>query len=448
MRHSAVTARAVAVVVRVSIGLALSVLLAVPRTARADGPPAAPAKPLPPPTVTTPPPPPRPLEFPNDTLIERNPPEGASSVVYFYRTNFVKAGDLAGALAYVGIGGKGLEVKLQAAGAAGNVLLIEGDPDLVETALDAIAYFDVPTPQVFLEAKVVEITYESNFEFGLNYLWSREQNGPGTLFRGASGGLDAPSFLQSLLPGAVPFQGSQLLWGFVGTNAMKFGDLDVILQALQIEGKAEVLSKPSMIATQNVNAQLVTTEEVPITRFERADNNNQSYVSGVYQTGVKLDVLPSHIGDSFVTLKVTPEVKGVAGLAATRGGTLAPIITTRKADTTVTMGDGETLVIGGLYTNSHISEKARTPVLSDIPLVGCLFTRTRDTKAKTELVILITPRIVRKTAELRVITPPAELERLEQRRDDVCAPPPFEPCGPARGPFGIPNPLAPRPLPR
>jgi type II secretory pathway component GspD/PulD (secretin) len=441
MRHSAVTARAVAAVVR-TFGVAL-VVLGATRTARSDGPPATPARPLPAPVVTTPPPPPKPLEFPNDTLIERNPPDGATSVVYFYRTNFVKAQDLAGALGYVGIGpaGGALKLTLTPVGGAGNVLLIEGDPDLVETALDAIAYFDVPTPQVFLEAKVVEITYESNFEFGLDYLWSREQTGPATLFQGASGGLSAPSFLQSLLPGAVPFQGSQLLFGFVGTNAMKFGDLEVILQALQLEGKAEVLSKPSMIATQGVQAQLVTTESVPITRFERADNNNQSYVAASYETGVKLDVLPSHIGDSFVTLKVTPEVKGVAGLAATRGGTLAPIITTRRADTTVTMGDGETLVIGGLYTNSHISEKAKTPVLSDIPVVGTLFTRTRDTKAKTELVILITPRIVRKTAELRVITPPAELQRLEQKREDVCAPPP---CGP----FPIPNPLAPRPLPR
>jgi type II secretory pathway component GspD/PulD (secretin) len=222
---------------------------------------------------------------------------------------------------------------------------------------------------------------------------------------------------------------------------MKFGDLDVILQALQIEGKAEVLSKPSMIATQNIEAQLVTTEQVPITRFERADNNNQSYVAANVETGVSLKVLPSHIGDSFVTMKVMPEVRGVAGLAATRGGTLAPITTTRKADTTVTMGDGETLVIGGLYTNSHISEKAKTPILSDIPVLGTLFTRNRDTKAKTELVILITPRIVRKTAELRVITPPSELERLEQQREDVCPP---RPCGP----LGIPNPLAPKPLPK
>jgi general secretion pathway protein D len=216
-----------------------------------------------------------------------------------------------------------------------------------------------------------------------------------------------------------------------------------------VEGKAEVLSKPSMIATQGLPAELVTSESVPTLVLDTSNSainaqglvqgSNQNYKVAPAETGVTLRVTPSHVGDSFVTLKVNPEVKGISGLAATQGGTLAPITTVRRADTTVTMGDGETLVIGGLYTNSHITEKAKTPLLSDIPVVGCLFTRTRETKAKTELVILITPRIVRKTAELRVITPPAELERLEQTRQATEL---VAPCGPPC----LPNPFAPKPV--
>jgi hypothetical protein len=136
-----------------------------------------------------------------------------------------------------------------------------------------------------------------------------------------------------------------------------------------------------------------------------------------------------------VRLQIAAQVKGVAGLAAIRGGTLQPIETMRQASTIVTMGDGETLVIGGLYTNSCVTEKAKTPLLSEIPLLGHLFTRTRETQAKTELVFLLTPRIVRKTGDLRIITPPAELERLEAEPEDgKPCPRPFVPTNPHDGP--------------
>jgi type II secretory pathway component GspD/PulD (secretin) len=172
-----------------------------------------------------------------------------------------------------------------------------------------------------------------------------------------------------------------------------------------------------------------------------ANNNNVSYNTFDVKTGVTLKVTADHVGESFVTLKVEPLVDGVAGLAASRGGTLQPITTKRSARTTVTMGDGECLVIGGLYSNAHITEKAKTPLISEIPLLGQLFTRTRETKAKTELVFLLTPRIVRKTADLRVITPPAELERLESEESGVDVPAgphlpgayrPEAPCEPCR----------------
>ena len=72
------------------------------------------------------------------------------------------------------------------------------------------------------------------------------------------------------------------------------------------------------------------------------------------------------------------------------------------------MADGETLVIGGLYTHSTVESKAKTPLLSDIPLLGCLFTRSQEAKAKTELVFMLKPTIVRKgAAGLKIVTPPS-----------------------------------------
>ncbi|MHC5011013.1 MAG: secretin N-terminal domain-containing protein, partial [Planctomycetota bacterium] len=153
------------------------------------------------------------LDFPDAGLIERDD----GTILYFYYTNFVTPADLKSSL-------EGLlqvpGVQLKEFGQQ-NALLLEGEPEAVEIAIEAAAYFDVPAPQVFIEARVVEITYSSNFEFGLDYLMSRDPIGPNTLFRGAEGTLNPSSFIQSTLPGGLPFQGSSLLFGFVGEKAQK-----------------------------------------------------------------------------------------------------------------------------------------------------------------------------------------------------------------------------------
>jgi type II secretory pathway component GspD/PulD (secretin) len=394
------------------VALALATLAVAP--AFAEDPPApapAPAQPTPAPE---PPPeePPRPaLTFHNEGLIEK----ADGTVVYFYRTNFAAPDALIQAVNTMGF--QGLVTGLKSYPAQ-NQVVVEGDPDAVEMLLDALAYFDVAEPQVFIEAKVVEITYESNFEYGLDYLMDRDAVGPDTIFRGFSGVLNPPSLLLSGYPPNFPFQGAQLLFGLVGENAAKYGLSEAGFQALLVNGKAEVLSKPSIIATQNKEAVVTTQEQTPILTLTRAQRNFEEVTSTSVTTGVELKVTPEHIGDRFLRLKIAPKVNGTAGLASIRpGGTFAPITTLRSATTTVTLADGETLVIGGLYTNNHTTEKAKTPLLSDIPLLGNIFTRTKETKQKTELVFLLTPHIVRKTQDLKIVIPPAELERLEEREE-------------------------------
>ncbi len=339
-------------------------------------------------------------------------------ITYFYQTNFAKPADLKTSLGLMGFGVKnGIEVGLEPVPAQ-NQLLIKGPLDLVQAVLGAIEYFDVRAPQVFIEAQVIEITYDSNFEFGLDWNWDRSQQGPAsTLFRGSGGTLNPPSFLRSALPPGFPFQGTGAVFGLTGSNADKFGALDVRYQALLINGKAEVLSQPSVIVTQGVPAKITTSEQIPIASLQRADNNNTTFQLNNVNAGVRLTVDAKHIGREYVTLKVQPAVDGIQQNAATRtGGTFTPITTKRSAETQVTLRDGETLVIGGLFTNNQVREKAKTPFLSDLPLVGELFTRTRETKSKTELVFILTPHIIGKTGSTRIIKPPSELKRLEQQK--------------------------------
>jgi type II secretory pathway component GspD/PulD (secretin) len=384
--------------------LGIASLFALDGRARADPPPGPP--PNPPPAAAPPP------GAPPETFEEGKVVRSDGTTIYFYRSNFVAAGDLVKSvttlLALPGVTMKDFPRQ--------NQILIEGTSEAIETALDALAYFDIPEPQVYVEAKIIEITYESNFEFGLSLLWDRDVAGPDTLFRGGSANLNPVSFFQSQLPGNLPFQGVGTSFGFVGKTAEKFGALDLTLQALQRDGTAEVLSRPSIIATQNQESYVSTGQKTPVVQIKNAGSTPAGATilleSSYVETNIGLKVKPTHIGDAFVTLHVFPEVSTVTGFSTGAAGTSAPIISTRKAETTITMADGETLIIGGLYTNATIVDKAKIPLLSDIPGLGALFTRTRDTCVKTELVFFITPHVLRKRTDFKVITPPMEEERL------------------------------------
>ena len=121
------------------------------------------------------------------------------------------------------------------------------------------------------------------------------------------------------------------------------------------------------------------------------------------------------IGREHVRMKVKPEVSQVTGFVTLEEGAQYPIISTRNAETTVTVRDGETLIVGGLMSTSTIESKTQVPLIGDIPLLGRLFSSTKTTDVKSELVFFITPRILRARTggEMRVIKPP----ELKKRTD-------------------------------
>ncbi len=287
--------------------------------------------------------------------------------MYFYRTNFIKPQEL---VETVGTLLKLPGVTLKAF-PRGNQVILEGSEEAIETALDAFAYFDIADAQVYVEAKIVEVTYDNDFEFGLSWLMDRDQQGPNTFFRGGSGTLNPPSFFQSQQPGNLPFQGVGAAFGFVGKEAEKYGLFDLTLQALQLDGTAEILSRPSIVATEGIQAEVRTLQKTPIIQIRNAQSNpggetlllETSYID----TKIGLDVKPLFIGDGFVKLEISPTVSTVTGFSVGNGGTSAPIISDRSAKTTITMADGDTFVIGGLYTDSTLKDTAKVPFLERHP---------------------------------------------------------------------------------
>jgi type II secretory pathway component GspD/PulD (secretin) len=139
---------------------------------------------------------------------------------------------------------------------------------------------------------------------------------------------------------------------------------------------------------------------------------NQTTVTTAFEkTGITLDITPQLVGRDYVQLQIKAEDSQVTERIPGPSGSLNPVISTRSASTDVSVRDGETIIIGGLLSSSTIESKTGLPIVSDIPLLGYLFSSTRTQEVKSELVFFITPRII-KQKEHTVILPPGERKRI------------------------------------
>lgn len=281
---------------------------------------------------------------------------------------------------------------------------------LIEKLLDVI---DVPEPQVFVEAKIIEIKYDSNLEFGFEATFDRRKatDAAQTFFGKFTGTFNPESYLESLGT-SKPFQGGTFEFQNSAGSTAKHGEFSYILRALQERGSAEILSQPSIIALQGETATINTGVEFPIQSVQV--KGNTSYVTTTFQkTGITLKVTPQLVGREYVKLDIQAEDKQITERIPGPSGSLNPVVSSRTAQTKVSVRDGETIIIGGLLTSTTMESKTGLPLLSDIPILGYLFSSTRSQEVKSELVFFITPRII-KRMEQSVILPPAERARLKQ----------------------------------
>ena len=246
---------------------------------------------------------------------------------------------------------------------------------------------------VQVDVKVVEINKDRMQQAGLN-LFSTRSNSHGFSFGVLSAGrAGQPEFGTGgmLAPNASsPFSQA---FGLL----MEFGKagLGLNLGMLEGSGMAKVLAEPSLVAISGQSANFLAGGEIPIPMSQ-----GNGSVSIEYKTyGVGLTVSPTVLDDNRIVLKVAPESSELDyANAVTLQSTAVPAITTRRADTTVELGDGESFVIGGLVSQSTTSTVDRVPVLSQIPVLGTLFKSQSFSRKDRELVIVVTPRLVKPLA--------------------------------------------------
>jgi type IV pilus assembly protein PilQ len=270
----------------------------------------------------------------------------------------------------------------------------------MQTILAIIERLDKPTPQVLIEAHIVEANRDVARELGVQWgFLGKADHGPHNFYGTGNQGTDIS---QSLTPGVNPTTGANVdlpadaLRGFsaatVGMIYQNIGDaiLSVQLSALEDEGKLNILSSPSITTIDNQTALIESGSDVPFQSVEDGE------VKVEYKQAVlSLEVTPHVIDGSNLKLDVRV-TKDEPDFSRTVLGN--PTIITKRARTNVIQGDGQTLVIGGLNKETNSQDQTGVPHLANIPGLGYLFkTKGRSNKAE-DLLIFITAYILEPAA--------------------------------------------------
>jgi type IV pilus assembly protein PilQ len=266
------------------------------------------------------------------------------------------------------------------------MLLITDTEDALKNIARVLRRLDCETPQVRIKVRIVEITATSNLEYGFEY--TQDRSGRSSLLKAIDTKLNPKNYNDSLKPGATPFQGATFT---LFTSGKHSGEIDVLIRALHEATNAEILSCPDLLVSKGGTASLHTGQEVPYQEVKVIGTQTQ-YFTQFKKVGVELNVRPILIGEDAVKLYVKPQVSSLTGWTdpALVGGISNPIISSRNCETTVSVEDGQTLVIAGLLENRRLLIKRSVPIIGDIPLLGYLFSSTRHEIDKAQLLFFLT----------------------------------------------------------
>jgi len=265
-----------------------------------------------------------------------------------------------------------------------NSLLIYANGEEYEFIREALDKLDQPVAQVLIEATLAEVTLGNDLRYGVNF---RAISGNDTVTSTSNAG-GTPA---SIFPG---FSVS-----LIGSTAA------AVLNTLQSKTNVRVLSAPKLIVLNNQTATLQVGDQVPIVtqQAQSVSSPGAPIVNTIElrDTGVILKVTPRVNDSGTITLDIAQEVSDVA--ETTSSGINSPTIQQRRLTTTVSTRTGQMIALGGLIRDRVSRTKSGIPLLSQIPVVGALFGTHNNTNARTELIILLTPTIIRSPDEVRGI---------------------------------------------
>lgn len=265
-----------------------------------------------------------------------------------------------------------------------NQIIVRALPERREEVLKMIRTLDVPTKEVLVEARILQVVFKPQFDFGIDWEFDFQNTPFGELRK-----FDVTN----------TFTNSNTLSRFfkLTGGAVATDDFTVTIRALKQVSDTKILSNPKILVTNNEEAKIHIGDTVPYiisTTSGTGDNAITSEDVRFVDVGLKLNVTPTINDDGFVTMRLAPEISTVTTSIQSQGGGI-PQVNKTLVETTVIVKDGETIVLGGLKKDNKVHTRQGVPVLMDIPIVRKLFSSTAESFEATEIVIFITPHIIK-----------------------------------------------------
>ncbi|MGC9326474.1 MAG: type II secretion system protein GspD [Candidatus Hinthialibacter sp.] len=274
-------------------------------------------------------------------------------------------------------------------------IIVITDEQTNEHIQEIIKSLDRPVQQVLIKVVFMEVTYRDDLDIGLEGSINADDGG-------ANNGV-----FQTAFGLAAETQG--------GFYRLLENDLEITLRAISEKGKAEILSRPSILTRNNQEAAITVGQEVPFVRNIQVSEEGRSTSDVEYEDiGIILQVTPFITQDGLVELMLAPEISSISeDTVKISEGIEGQIINKRSADTVVVTPNGKTVVIGGMMEDNNAETITKVPLLGDIPLLGMAFRRTVKNNTKTELLIFLTPYVVEGPVNL------LELSKSEQEQSEM-----------------------------
>ncbi|WP_212523411.1 type II and III secretion system protein family protein [Actibacterium sp. MT2.3-13A] len=250
--------------------------------------------------------------------------------------------------------------------------------------------------QVQLDVRILEVNRNSGRELGVELTGTKQSSGLQRFSTGANAATSVAPFGNAV---------GHLL-SISGTS------VDYVINALEEKGLARRLANPSLVTTSGIEANFVVGGEIPIDK-SIIEDGEVATETGYREYGVRLNFLPTVLDNNLISLRISPEVSDVDTSLTVNG---QPAFISRKAETTVSLRDGQSFAIAGLLQASNERNVEQVPWLGQVPVLGALFRSTAFQKRETDLVILVTPHLVRPAAPDEPLRSPLDDARSS---DDV-----------------------------
>lgn len=276
-----------------------------------------------------------------------------------------------------------------------NSVVVTASPRYADRVRDIIKELDIDPPQVLIQVLLAEVELSNDERLGLEFTRFTAGNVdvaggfglPRTPFDRSSG-VSVPG-----LAGLAP----ALFANGIGVPNIAVGsaDFDLLINALESQNRVQVLSNPSVMVANNSEGFIQVGDTVRLPDAISFSSAGQQSAVTPEDIGVILRVTPTINPDGYVRMEIEPEISRLSRESIQISENFeSPVITRRRANTTVTVKDGQTVVIGGLISDRYENIEKKVPLLGDIPLLGELFRNKSETIEKTELLIVLTPHVI------------------------------------------------------